>query len=75
MSFQFKLTLVNYIKRFGGPDDELKSIQDNLRRLQQKENLYASIENLRVSVSTKDAIARIESAIGNLTLNIAPEKM
>ena len=66
---------MNYIKRFGGPDDELKSIQDNLRQLRQKEILYASVENVRVNVSNKNALARLESAIGNLTLNNAPEKM
>ena len=56
------------MKWFGGPDDELKSIQENLRRIQQKENVYASIDILRLSYLTNDAIARIESRMGNIAM-------
>ena len=69
------LISVNYIKRLGGPDDELKSIQDNLRQLQHKESLYAVVENLKVSISTNEVLRNMvhtqenEKVLSWLSLN------
>jgi hypothetical protein len=49
---------VNYLKHFTGKDDELQSIQDKLKQLQQKENLYAAIETLKVTISINDTITK-----------------
>jgi Cdc6-like AAA superfamily ATPase len=50
---------VNYLKHLGGEDDELQSIQDKLKQLQHKENLYAAIENLKFSISTENTLRRM----------------
>jgi Cdc6-like AAA superfamily ATPase len=52
---------VNYLKRMGGKDDELKTMRDKLKQLQLKENLYAAIDNLRIS-------ARVSSTIDAMVL-------
>jgi hypothetical protein len=58
-------SLVNYLQRLGGEDDELKAIQNELNRLEQKETLYGIIENLKTSLSMNNAITKISETILN----------
>lgn len=44
------------MKRFGGKDDELQRIRDNLKNLQNKEVRDAAIETLKVTISTLDMV-------------------
>lgn len=50
------LIQANYLQHLGGEDDELKAIQDNLKKLEQKETLYAIMDNLKVSFSMNDTL-------------------
>jgi Cdc6-like AAA superfamily ATPase len=54
-----RLIPVNYLKHLTGKDDELQSIQDQLKQLEPKETLYAAIETLKVSISTNDALQKM----------------
>lgn len=66
---------MNYLKHLTGKDDELQSIQDKLKDLQQKENLYAAIETLKVSISTNDAVDGITKTLGKMVLNQEDQKV
>src|SRR5277367_3769803 len=52
------LILVNYLKRFGGKDDELQSFKDALKKLQIKEIRDAAIETLKETITMHDLVRK-----------------
>jgi hypothetical protein len=57
------------VKHLTGKDDELQSIQDKLKQVQQKEALYAAIETLKVTISTNDAVDGIATTLQKMILS------
>lgn len=63
------------MRHWGSEDDELKKIQEDLKRLEDKETLYGIIQNLKITLDMNDTVAEISRTLHTIVLDQKDEKV